>query len=122
MAVAEQVIAVQAKASPFDRVRAFAHSVKKDLTRNKYIYLMLAPVVGYYLIFYYGPMYGAQIAFRDYEPALGITGSEWVGWENFKEFFTSPFFPRLIRNTVSINILDLVAWLPSAHHPGTGAQ
>ena len=70
-----------------------AHRVAKDFARNKYIYLMLAPVVGYYLIFYYGPMYGAQIAFRDFEPALGITGSEWVGWQNFKEFFTSPFFP-----------------------------
>jgi putative aldouronate transport system permease protein len=85
----------------------------KDFARNKVIYLMLAPVVGYYLVFHYGPMYGAQIAFRDFEPALGILGSKWVGWQNFKEFFTNPYFSRLIRNTLSINVMDLVLGFPA---------
>ena len=49
---------------------------------------MLLPVVLYYLVFHYIPMCGAQIAFRDFDPALGICGSQWVGLENFKEFFS----------------------------------
>jgi putative aldouronate transport system permease protein len=89
------------------------HRVVKDFARNKYIYLMLVPVVSYYLVFYYGPMYGAQIAFRDFEPALGIAKSTWVGLENFKDFFTGPYFRRLLGNTVSINILDLALGFPA---------
>ena len=91
----------------------FMHRVVKDFARNKYIYLMLVPVVGYYLVFYYAPMYGAQIAFRDYEPVKGITGSIWVGLQNFKEFFNGPYFRRLLGNTVSINVLDLVLGFPA---------
>ena len=70
----------------------FGRVLVRDFKRNKYIYLMLLPVVAYYLLFHYIPMWGAQIAFRDFDPALGISGSPWVGLENFKEFsaaFTS---------------------------------
>jgi putative aldouronate transport system permease protein len=74
---------------------------------------MLVPVIGYYLVIYYAPMYGAQIAFRDFEPALGILNSKWVGWENFKQFLTNPYFSRLIRNTLSINVMDLVLGFPA---------
>jgi putative aldouronate transport system permease protein len=87
--------------------------IGKDFGRNKLIYLMLAPVIGYYLVLYYGPMYGAQIAFRDFEPAMGILGSKWVGWENFKQFLTNPYFSRLIGNTFSINVMDLVLGFPA---------
>lgn len=85
----------------------------KDLRRNKHIYLMLLPVVLYYLIFHYGPMYGAQIAFRDFIPTKGIWGSEWIGWENFENFFNGIYFARLVRNTLAINILDVVLGFPA---------
>jgi putative aldouronate transport system permease protein len=100
------------KSSPEYRPSLWRRLVK-DFARNKLIYFMLIPVIGYYLVFYYGPMYGAQIAFRDFEPALGIVKSHWVGWANFKEFFTNPFFTRLIRNTLSINVMDLVLGFPA---------
>ncbi len=110
MAIAQ---ASRAVIPPRGRIGAFVHRVVKDFARNKYIYLMLVPVVGYYLVFYYGPMYGAQIAFRDFEPVRGITGSAWVGLQNFKDFFTGPYFRRLVGNTVSINVLDLVLGFPA---------
>jgi len=89
------------------------YRIVKDFKRNKYIYLMLVPVVAYYFIFHYVPMYGAQIAFRDYVPSRGITGSDWIGLENFREFFNSPSFGRLLRNTLAINLIDLFFGFPA---------
>ena len=92
---------------------SFWTSVKKDFRRNRYIYLMLLPVILYYLIFHYGPMYGAVIAFQDYIPNKGVWGSEWIGFENFENFFNSFFFLRLLRNTLAINLLDLFFGFPA---------
>jgi putative aldouronate transport system permease protein len=92
---------------------SFWQVVVKDFKRNKYIYLMLLPVVVYYVIFHYVPMYGAQIAFKDYIPARGIWGSEWVGFENFQDFFRSFYFWRLVRNTLAINVLDVIFGFPA---------
>lgn len=85
----------------------------KDLIKNKNLYLMLLPVVLYYVIFCYLPIYGAQIAFRDFTPRKGITGSEWVGLDNFIAFFKGVYFGRLIRNTLFINILNLIIGFPA---------
>lgn len=85
----------------------------KDLCKNKGLYLMLLPIVLYYLVFCYFPMYGAQIAFRDFRPRLGITGSKWVGLENFIAFFNGIYFKRLVRNTLLINVLNLVIGFPA---------
>ena len=87
--------------------------ITKDFRRNKAIYLMALPVLAYYLIFHYGPMYGAIIAFKDYIPSRGIWGSPWVGFENFTNFFNGLFFWRLIRNTLAINVLDVVLGFPA---------
>jgi putative aldouronate transport system permease protein len=84
-----------------------------DLRRNASVYLMLAPVVAYYLIFHYGPMYGAIIAFKDYSPAQGVLGSPWLGLENFQEFFGSVYVVRLLRNTFAINVLDIIFGFPA---------
>ncbi len=92
---------------------SFWNRVVKDFKRNKYIYLMLLPVLAYYIIFHYLPMYGAQIAFRDFIPALGILESEWIGLENFQDFFSSPSFGRLVRNTLAINVLDVIFGFPA---------
>lgn len=92
---------------------SFYQRLVKDWRRNKGIYLMLAPVILYYLIFQYGPMYGAQIAFRDFIPTKGIWGSEWIGWENFANFFSGIYFTRLVRNTLAINLLDVLLGFPA---------
>jgi putative aldouronate transport system permease protein len=85
----------------------------KDLARNKIIYLMLLPVVLYYAIFLYGPMYGLQIAFKSFNPVKGIWGSEWVGFKHFVSFYQSYFFWRLIRNTVLINFYEVLFGFPA---------
>jgi putative aldouronate transport system permease protein len=87
--------------------------VARDLARNKHIYLMLLPVLVYYVVFHYLPMYGAVIAFQDFNPVKGVFGSKWVGLQNFQDFFSSVYFSRLIFNTIAINVLDLVFGFPA---------
>jgi putative aldouronate transport system permease protein len=88
-------------------------AIVRDLRRNKHIYLMLSPVLLYYLLFHYGPMYGAVIAFEDFNPVRGVFGSKWVGLQNFQDFFSSVYFSRLIFNTIAINILDIAFGFPA---------
>lgn len=76
------------------------------------IYVMAIPMILYYILFHYVPMYGAVIAFKDYSPGLGIAKSPWVRFKNFEDFFSSVYFGRLIRNTLSINIKLLVFGFP----------
>lgn len=90
-----------------------ARTIVKDWQRNKYVYFMLVPVVAYYLIFHYGPMYGVLIAFQDYNLAKGIGGSPWIGFENFERFFSSFNFGRTVFNTLMINGLDLLFGFPA---------
>lgn len=93
--------------------QSFKTRLVKDLKRNKYIYLMLLPVVLYYVVFQYGPIYGLQIAFKDYSPALGFTGSPWIGFDHFISFFNSFYFWRLLRNTLLLSIYGLVFAFPA---------
>lgn len=88
-------------------------SLREDLRKHKGLYLMLVPVVVFYIIFNYYPMYGAQIAFRDYSPKLGAFDSPWVGLKHFKSFFDSVYFGRLIKNTLGINLLNLIFGFPA---------
>lgn len=88
--------------------------IKRDIIRNRYIYLILLPVIAYYIVFHYGPMYGLQIAFKDYGLADGIWGSPWVGLDHFKSFFGNYYFWRLIRNTLLINIYELLFAFPAS--------
>ncbi|GLX71164.1 ABC transporter permease [Paenibacillus glycanilyticus] len=87
--------------------------LKDDLVKNKAIYIMLLPVVAYYIIFKYAPMSGAVIAFKDFSPGKGIWHSPWVGLDNFKDFFESYYFWRIIRNTLLISFYDLVFGFPA---------
>ncbi|HOJ12515.1 MAG TPA: ABC transporter permease subunit [Clostridiales bacterium] len=84
----------------------------KRIAENYEMYIFLLPAVIYYIIFKYGPLYGLQIAFKDYNGAMGIWGSEWVGLKHFKNFFSSYYFWPLIRNTLSISIYSLIAGFP----------
>ncbi|MCI8829576.1 MAG: sugar ABC transporter permease [Lachnospiraceae bacterium] len=87
--------------------------VKKDWMRNKSLYIMVLPVLIFFILFHYKPMYGAIIAFKDYTPALGIAESPWVGLENFSRFFSSVYFGRLIRNTILLSVYSLIFGFPA---------
>ncbi|MGG1550318.1 ABC transporter permease [Paenibacillus ferrarius] len=93
---------------------SWLQTIRKDWKRHWAIYLMAIPVIAYYLIFHYGPMYGLQIAFKEYSPAKGILGSPWVGFKHFESFFNGIYFWRLIKNTILLNVYDLVFGFPAA--------
>jgi len=86
--------------------------LSSDLKRNRLIYLMLIPVLAYIIIFRYVPMYGVQIAFKNFVFTKGIWGSNWVGLSNFKDFFDSIYCWRVIRNTILINLFSLIFAFP----------
>jgi putative aldouronate transport system permease protein len=92
---------------------SFSYRWTRNYSRNKYIYLMLIPVVLYYVIFHYIPMGGAVIAFQDYKPALGMRRSQWVGLRNFIEFLGGPYAWRLIKNTLLLNIYKIIFGFPA---------
>lgn len=83
-------------------------TLKKRIRRDKWMYVLLLPGVVLTIIFKYVPMYGAVIAFKDYNPMLGILESPWVGLAHFKEFIGSPNFMVLLTNTLKISIYGLL--------------
>lgn len=93
--------------------KSFMQRARKDLRRNRALYLLVLPVILFYIIFHYAPMYGAIIAFKDYTPSLGIVNSPWVGLSNFTRFFNGPYFFRLIRNTLLLSIYNLIFGFPA---------
>ena len=84
----------------------------KKLYLSRYLYLMLLPVVAYFILFQYAPMYGVIIAFKNYNPFAGILGSPWVGFKYFEQFFQSTYFSRLLRNTFMLNFYSLMVGFP----------
>lgn len=82
-------------------------TVKKNLRRHWPLYLFLLPAIVYFIIFKYVPMYGVQIAFKDFFANLGITGSPWVGLKHFERFFNSYYFERLLTNTIALSVYAL---------------
>ena len=92
--------------------RVHSQSLGKRMLDNWQLYLLLLVPVVITIIYKYVPMYGIQIAFRDFRAGRGITGSEWVGWEWFERFFTSPNAVRMIRNTVLLSLYSLLWGFP----------
>lgn len=84
----------------------------KRIAQNWELYIFIAPAFFYFLIFSYGPMYGIQIAFKNFIPTMGITGSPWVGLDHFKRFFDSYYVWDLIWNTLSISLYELAVGFP----------
>lgn len=84
----------------------------KLIKRNWILYLFLLPALAYIIVFCYAPMYGVQIAFRDYRFKDGITGSEWVGLKWFIKFFESTRFGSTLWNTLAISLYSLVVSFP----------
>lgn len=85
----------------------------RSIIKNRYIYLMLLPVVAFYVIFSYVPMYGIVLAWKNYRHTMGILGSPWVGWENFEVVFRNAGMIPAIRNTIVISLLKLVICFPA---------
>lgn len=85
----------------------------KEMKTNWPLYLMASIPLLYYLIFNYLPMFGVVIAFQDFSPAAGIFKSTWVGLAHFKDFFSSVYFMRTMRNTLTLSFLDLLIGFPA---------
>ena len=92
---------------------SFGSRLKADFRGNYQLYIMLIPVVAYFLLFHYKPMYGAIIAFKDFNPRKGVLGSEWVGLEHFASFITDPYFGRIVGNTLIISLSTLIFGFPA---------
>lgn len=87
-------------------------STLKLMIRNKALYLFLIPGMIYLAVFNYAPLFGLQIAFRDFKPAAGVWGNKWVGAAYFEKFFTSYSFWSLLKNTLSLSIYQLLICFP----------
>lgn len=85
----------------------------RDVVRDRWLYVMLLPGVVYFLLFKYGPMYGLIIAFQNFQPAAGITGSEFVGMKHFARLFQEPMFFTLFRNTLLLGIYNILFFFPA---------
>lgn len=82
------------------------------IRRHWQLYVLLAPPILYLLVFHYWPMYGVQIAFRDFNAVLGISGSPWVGWKHFTRFVSAYDFWRTLQNTLVLSLYSLAANFP----------
>jgi len=106
------------KINMFDtkKIRNSKNVFIRDVVRNPLLYVMILPLVIFYIIFCYVPMYGAIIAFKDYSPGLGIFNSPWtsdVGMHHFKDFISGPYFSRVFGNTIVLGFADLIFGFPA---------
>jgi putative aldouronate transport system permease protein len=107
------------KAMPVSHIRP-AQTVRRSegllrrIWRYRIIYMLLLPGLLYFAVFRYGPLYIAQIAFKDFQPLLGVEGSPWVGFKNIEAFFHSYYFTQLISNTLIISTAKLIFGIPPA--------
>ena len=81
---------------------------RRKVLSNWMLYLFVLPTLAYIVIFHYLPLYGIQIAFRNYKPARGIWGSDWVGFKYFIKFFNSYNFYEIVRNTLVISFMEML--------------
>jgi putative aldouronate transport system permease protein len=95
--------------------RGFRHTISSDFKRNRMLYLLFLPVLAFYIIFAYWPMYGTIIALKDYAPGMGIGGSPWANpaLKHFIRFVQSPLFFRVVRNTFVLSAYSLIFSFPA---------
>jgi putative aldouronate transport system permease protein len=84
-----------------------------DIRRDHWLYIMAVPGILYFILFKYWPMGGVIIAFQDFHPFTGFTGSKWVGLKHFNRLFTDPDFFMLLRNTLMLSLYQLVFAFPA---------
>ncbi len=101
---------IHASTGPSHTVR---QRIRAELTRNYMLYIMAIPVILYFLLFHYGPMYGVVLAFKDYQLGQGIAASPWVGAKHFINFWQSPYFFRTLRNTLMISLYSILFGFPA---------
>jgi putative aldouronate transport system permease protein len=87
--------------------------LRTHVARYRWLYILLLPGMVYFAIFRYAPMYGVTIAFQNYLPFLGFSGSPWVGLTHFQTLFASPDFPRVLGNTLILALLNVVFVFPA---------
>lgn len=87
-------------------------SIFRQYWKCRYLFLLLIPTIVYFIVFHYVPMYGITIAFKDFYPAKGIMGSEWVGFKHFEKVFTGRYFLPVLRNTLIISFSKLFFGFP----------
>ena len=110
--------ASQASARVGSSLRRFVRHLKKEWQ----IYVLLAPTIIWFLVFLYKPMYGLQIAFKDFSIFRGVAASPWVGFEHFETLFANSQFLRAIKNTVIISAVQPRFRLSSPHLFGPDVQ
>lgn len=88
-------------------------TIRKHVVQEWRLYLLLIPFLAWYALFMYKPMYGLQIAFKDFSLFKGIEGSAWVGLEHFKQFFNGPYFGRTLKNTLLLSLYQLIFAFPA---------
>lgn len=92
----------------------FQNSFRYSFKRNREVYLMLIPIILYYVVFKYAPMFGNIMAFQNFRVTRGFFESDWVGFKHFKTFFEDVYFWRLVRNTIVISASTLAFNFPMA--------
>jgi putative aldouronate transport system permease protein len=92
---------------------SFFARLGRDFRKNWNLYLLVLPVLTFYTIFSYKPMYGAIIAFKDFSPKEGIIGSSWAGLKHFESFFANPYFWRILKNTLWISLSSMIFGFPA---------
>ena len=102
----------KAKAKSKNDRKEGVKGLTKYLWKHKYMYLMLVPAIVYYVIFCYVPMYGASIAFKDFNPMQGIMKSPWVGFDVFEQLFGMSKFYSVFWNTIRISLIRLIFGFP----------
>lgn len=98
---------------PKGDMRTYFQGLKRDIIRDRILYYLLIPFLVWFLVFKYLPMWGIQIAFKDFSLFRGIGGSEWVGLEHIREFIGSEYFLRVFKNTVIISLYGLLICFPA---------
>jgi len=93
---------------------SFSAIIKRDFKKHWQLYLIMLPVLAWYLTFCYGPLYGLAAAFQRFNVRKGIAGSPWIGLKNFVDFFESFYFTRVLGNTLRLNLMDLIFAWPSS--------
>ncbi len=106
-------LVVEAREALRDRARRRAARLGDHFKREWQIYVLLLPTILWFALFLYKPMYGLQIAFKDYSIFRGIDGSPWIGFEHFRTLFENDQFLRAIRNTVIISFFTLLFGFPA---------
>lgn len=97
----------------FNKSKTLWNKIKTDYKVNKSVYVMVAPIILFFIIFSYIPMVGVLMAFQKYNIKDGLFGSQWIGFKNFTDFFKSYYCFRLIKNTFLLSFYDLLFGFPA---------